>query len=186
MKKHKSLSEFIIQIYGLSNKVHELNFNIKDEFFESFEGSVVERGAFYVSVSLDRTETMITLEIVIKGIAHLECDRSLEGFDFPIETEERVIYKYGDSYEEIDDALFVIPFGTESIDLSAVIYELISVEIPMKKLHPKFQDEEESEDEDEELEMVYSSGDSEDEEEEKKTVEEVDPRWSKLKDLNNK
>jgi len=181
MNKHRNLSEFIIQIYGLSNKVHEFEFEVTDEFFGSFEGSLVEKGSFKVEVSLNRTETMITLDVRILGNAVLECDRSLEEFEFPIDVQERVIYKYGDSYEELDDALFVIPFGTESLDLSAIIYDLINVQIPMKKLHPKYKDEDESEDE---LEMIYTSGEIEEEEEEQDDV--VDPRWSKLKDLNNK
>ena len=65
-----------------------------------------------------------------------------EEFDFPIEITERVIYKYGEDYEELDDTLFTIPFGAESIDFSNLIYDLINVQIPMKKLHPKFQEEE--------------------------------------------
>lgn len=185
MNKDKNQSPYIIHIYGLSNKVHKLDFDVEDSFFNAFESSFVKRGVFKVNVSLDRADTMITLSVHINGVAKLECDRSLEEFDFPIDVEERVIYKYGESYEEVDDTLFVIPFGAESIDLSAIIYDLISVEIPMKKLHPKFQDEEESEDE---LEMVYSSDDFEEDEGEQSPEENqiIDPRWSKLKDLNNK
>jgi uncharacterized metal-binding protein YceD (DUF177 family) len=74
----------------------------------------------------------------------------------------------------------VIPLGTESIDLSSVIYEVISVEMPMKRLHPRFENEYELDDD---LKMIYTSEDSLDEEEKEQIT---DPRWNKLKDLNNK
>jgi uncharacterized metal-binding protein YceD (DUF177 family) len=174
------VSDFVIQIYGLSNKVHRFDFEINDIFFSLFEGSVVEKGNFTISVSLHRTDTMLTLDLHVRGDALLECDRTLEEFSFPVDVKEQVIYKYGESYKELDDGLFVIPLGTESIDLSSVIYEVISVEIPMKRLHPRFENEYELDDD---LKMIYTSEDSLDEEEKEQIT---DPRWNKLKDLNNK
>ena len=179
----KNLSQFKLNIIGLSNKVHEFDLEFGDEFFQSFESSLVEKGDFKSSLKLDRSDTMIVIELVLSGVAHLVCDRSLEEFDFPINITERVIYKYGDKFEELDDTLFTIPFGAESLDLSNLFYDLINVQIPMKKLHPKFEGDEE--DLDEEDVFVYSSNEEEEGVEEEED-QKVDPRWSKLMDLNNK
>ena len=181
----KKLSQFKLNIFGLSNKVHQFELEFGEDFFEAFENSLVEQGDFKLRLRLDRSETMIVAEIDLNGSARLVCDRSLEDFDFPIEITERVIYKYGEDYEELDDTLFTIPFGVESLDFSNLIYDLINVQIPMKKLHPKFQEgEDEFDDEDV---FVYSSNPEEEEEDlEKEEEHVVDPRWSKLKDLNNK
>jgi uncharacterized protein len=188
MKKNKNLAEYIVPIFSLSNKKHDYSFEVGNEFFEAFEESIVKKGTFKVEVVLDRGETMIVAVISIKGNAELVCDRSLDEFDFPIDSQEEIIYKYEDKYEEIDDTLIHIPYEAESLDLSTNIYDLINVQIPMKKLHPRFVEEsledDDFEDEEESF-LVYSSEDENDEEEDKKEDGgDVDPRWSKLKDLN--
>ena len=59
------------------------------------------------------------------------------------------------------------------------IYEFITVAVPLKRLHPKFVDEE-----DENEDFVYTSG--EDDEEKEISPEEIDPRWKELLKLKNK
>ncbi len=183
----KNLSPFKLNIFGLSNKVHEFEWEIGDSFFEAFEDSLVEKGSFNVSLTLERSETMMVLEIDMKGVANLICDRSLEEFDLPIHILERVIYKYGDKFEELDDTLFTIPYEADSLDLSRLFYDLIAVQVPIKRLHPRFVDENDDLDDDDVL--VYTSSDElaeEEPEEEQGQEDNVDPRWSKLIDLNNK
>ena len=191
MKNNKNLTEYIVPIFSLSNKKHGYSFKVGDEFFEAFEDSIVKKGNFKVDVTLDRSETMIVAQMSIVGNAELVCDRSLDEFLFPIDSQERIVYKYEDKYEEIDDTLIHIPFGAESLDLSTNIYDLINVQIPMKKLHPRFVEEsfddidDDFEDEEESF-LVYSSEDerSEEENQESDDSSDIDPRWSKLKDLN--
>jgi uncharacterized protein len=189
MKKNKNLAEYIVPIFSLSNNKHDYRFEVGNEFFEAFEESIVKKGKFKVEVVLDRSETMIVAEMSIKGNAELICDRSLDEFLFPIDSQERVIYKYEDKYEEIDDVLIHIPFGAESLDLSTNIYDLINVQIPMKKLHPRFVEElfEDDDFEDEEESFLVYNSEDENTEEQSNAEEDsgdTDPRWSKLKDLN--
>jgi uncharacterized metal-binding protein YceD (DUF177 family) len=162
---------------------------VNNKFFDAFEESIVKKGSFKIEVILDRSETMILAEISIKGNAELICDRSLDEFSFPIDSQEKIIYKYEDKYEEVDDNLVHIPYGAESLNLSTNIYDLINVQIPMKKLHPRFvEDSFEGDDfEDEEESFFVYSSDIETIEEESEKEEgdvDVDPRWNKLKDLN--
>ena len=187
MKNNKNATDYVIAIFSLSNQKHEYSFEVGDEFFDAFEGSIVKKGNFKVDVTLDRGETMIIAQIAITGVANLICDRTLDEFEFPIETTDKVIYKYENSYEEIEDTLIHIPYGAEKLDLSSIIYDLINVQIPMKKLHPRFLEEsfdenDDFEDEDDSF-LVYSSKDNE-EEKTKDDDTDIDPRWSKLKDLN--
>ena len=71
----------------------------------------------------------------------MTCDRSLEPFDFPIESKNKIVFKYGDEYQEITDEIIIIPRDTATLELGQYIYEFIALAIPLKKLHPKFQDE---------------------------------------------
>lgn len=115
---------------------------------------------------------MITLTMKIKGAIELECDRSLEKFDYPISVEKENIYKYGDEEKELSEDVFVITKNQQEINISTFLYESISLEIPMKKLHPKFENETDSD------EIIYVSK-LDDKQEDK----EPDPRWAALKKL---
>ena len=114
---------------------------------------------------------MITLNLKIEGSIELTCDRSLELFDHPIHITKEIIFKYGDEEKELSEDVFVILKSEQEINITSFLYELIMLEVPMKRLHPKFQDES---DEDE---MVYESNNDNSQE------DAVDPRWEALKKL---
>lgn len=178
------MKEFEISVYNLSNKEHSYEFDVKDAFFDRFENSLVEKGAVKVDLSLLKTDAMMTLRFHLLGSLRLTCDRSLEEFDYTVDTHERLIFKYGEEYRELNDDMIQIPAGTQTLDLSHHIYEYLMLAVPMKKVHPDLVDDEEDEDDDEELYLVYadeaeantSEGDTSDE-------ESTDPRWEMLKQL---
>ena len=128
---------------------------------------------------LDKHETFIEAEFKIKGEAKLICDRSLEPFDFPVDIDSRIMFKYGEEEAELSDEIIIISRDRVSLELGQYMYEFISLSIPIKKVHPKFQDGEDDED-DNEGKLIYTS-ETESSEEEK----EVDPRWEILKKLKN-
>ncbi|MEQ8907504.1 DUF177 domain-containing protein [Ekhidna sp.] len=168
----KDLKAFKIEIFGLSNSTHDFNFAFNDDFFTHFENSLVSKGKGTCDVILTKTDSMITLDLTIEGSIELECDRSLELFDYPISINKEVIYKYGDEEKELSEDVFVILKGEQEINIAEFLYESISLEVPMKKLHPKFQDEPETD------EMIYVSDTDEGSQEES-----TDPRWEALKKL---
>lgn len=168
------MAAYKVNIVGLSNNVHHFRFEIDDAFFGLYGKDLISKGAFTAKVDLDKRETMITAEFDISGTAELTCDRSLERFDFPIAVRKQVIFKFGEEDEEITDEIVVIRRDTTQLELGQYIYEFISLEVPLKKLHPRFAAEEESSD----GKIVYSSGAAPDEDKET-----TDPRWDILKKL---
>lgn len=168
----KQLRAFKIDIFGLSNNPHSFDFSFDDSFFAEFEDSLVSKGKGTCHVDLMKSDSMITLDLAIEGVIELECDRSLELFDFPISTKNEVIFKYGDEQKELSEDVFVITKDQQEINIGEFLYEFIMLEVPMKKLHPKFQ----SDDDNESDELIYSD-ESDDKE------EGIDPRWEALKSL---
>lgn len=166
---------FNIDIFKLSNQSHDFEFDFDDRFFEEFEDSFVDKGSGKVHLVLDKSDTMIKLAFNIEGSVELTCDRSLEKFDFPIHTSQNLILKYGDDWEELSDEIVIIPRDSERINIGQFVYEFIGLAIPMKRLHPKFAQDEQSD----EPEIVYSSKIQEEENNEGS----IDPRWNKLKNL---
>lgn len=172
----KSLS---INIIGLSLKVHHFTFSLGDAFLQEYGKGYIPGGQFSVEVVLDKHETFIEADFKIEGSARLTCDRSLEPFDFPITLTKKMLFKYGEEEDELSDEIMIISRDRVSLEIGQLIYEYIALAIPMKKLHPKFQDEAEEEDE-LEGKVIYSSSTEADE---SASEEDIDPIWEKLKKL---
>lgn len=170
-------ADFSVNIIGLSQKSHSFDFAFGDDFFKVYGDSLLESGQFDAQVTLDKRETLIEADFHIRGKAHLVCDRSLEPFDFPMDIHRKILFKYGEEAAELSDAIVLIPRDQASLDLGQYVYELIVVNLPMKRLHPRFNDEVEK---DEAVRLVYSSRENDADE---KNEETTDPRWEKLKKL---
>jgi len=184
------LGAYRINIIGLSNKVHQFHYEIGKALFEEFGTDLVSDGSFKADVSLDKRETFLEADFHIVGTARLICDRSLEPFDYPINMRRKVVFKYGDQDEEITDEIMIIQRDTAWIELGQYLYEFIALAIPLKKLHPRFQ--ESTEDDDGEGRIVYSSGGSEgtdgdfrdqNQDGDGDPNDDIDPRWNALKKL---
>lgn len=167
------MESYRIHILGLSLNIHHFQYEFEDEFFRKYDKGLVSEGKFKVDVALDKRETFLETDFKIEGSVKLICDRSLDEFDYPVSLNRKIIFKYGDHDMEVSEDVMMIHHGTESLEIGQFIYEFIALAIPMKKLHPRFQDESEEDT------MIYTSGSTE----EKKT-DEIDPRWEMLKKLN--
>ncbi len=177
----KGLRTFDIDIVSLSNAKHYYDYTLDSTFFENFEDSLLEKGQLKVTVMLNKSETMIQATIAVEGWVELICDRSLDPFEFQINTNDQIIFKYGKEYAEISEEIITIPFETQKLNLSQFIYEFIGLAVPMKKLHPKFIQEGEEENAEEETLHIYSTPIDLDEDELKD--DEIDPRWDILNKL---
>jgi len=180
------LGAYRVNIVGLSNKVHHFHYEVGQDLFKEYGTDLVSDGQFQVDIDLDKRETFLEADFRLVGTARLICDRSLEPFDYPIHTRRKVVFKYGDHDEEVTDEIMIIHRDTAWIELGQYIYEFIALSVPLKKLHPRFQEE----DDDSEGHIVYTSGGSDDEGdsdelkgENGQDDKDIDPRWSALKKL---
>ena len=62
---------------------------------------------------------------------------------------------------------------TATLELGQYIYEFIALAVPLKKLHPRFKDEEEDEDEDLSTGKIVYSSEAEEDEKKKQTLFEM-------------
>jgi uncharacterized protein len=173
----KALKQFSIPFTGLKLGKHQFEFEIDKSFFDAFEYSLVKDGTLKTTIDLDKQETMLILYFHIEGTIQLNCDKCLAEFNQPIEINERQIVKFAEDNLESDDLEIIVLNKKEStIDVSEIIYELITVSIPyINKCEQvgKVCDQE----------MIatldkLASGSAEKEEEQND-----DPRWAALKKL---
>lgn len=176
----KTLKDYIVPIAKLQSKDYIYEWGGESAFFATFEQSLVEKGTFQVKMLLRKSEALLHLNFEIKGTLELVCDRSLETFGYPFSTEGIQILRFSDHSEQFSEEMELVPRGIAEIDVSHYIYELIALAVPMKKLHPKFEEEEN----DDTLTLIYSS------EQKDITIEKTDqlpdPRWEELRKLIDK
>jgi uncharacterized protein len=174
------LGAYSIHIVGLDYKAYDYEYEIGAKFFEEFGKYLLSEGSFHVSVVLHKHETFIETTFHIKGSATLVCDRSLDTFEYPIDNRFFLVFKFGDADEEMSDEIVMIHRDTVTLDLGHYIYEFIGLSIPLKKLHPRYSDEEV--DDESEGSIVYTSTNESDAKDDDGD-DDIDPRWNILKNL---
>ncbi|MDX1672004.1 MAG: DUF177 domain-containing protein [Balneolaceae bacterium] len=130
-----------------------------------------------INLEFYRTQFFIRVGFTLDVEVELICDRSLDSFSYPVETDYEVVFKV-DVEEETENengAVRRFNFDTNTISIEEEVRDTILLEIPIKKLHPKFLDEQGKPKQFKE----ETFGDLPDEQ------EGIDPRWEKLKKLKN-
>lgn len=171
---------FVIDIHRLKFENNQFTFTIDDTIFSTLEDSLVEKGLIVAEVDLDKSDSMVKATFIIHGSVELICDRTLKPFDYRIDTENTIFYKYSDHYEEISDEITLIDSSESEIDFLNPIYEFIVLAVPIKKIHPGLIRPEDDEIDDNIL--IYSSI-SNIEESTDVNIDILDPRWEALKKL---
>lgn len=98
----------------------------------------------YLELDFERFHDSIKVDFWIEGVARLTCDRSLEVFDYPISRSYSVLFRVEHAEDEEDEftAARKLDLNKNKIDLSDLVRETILLDIPIKKLHPRYLDEE--------------------------------------------
>lgn len=134
-----------------------------------FDGAIMD-------IDFYRTLQFIQVKFELKANIKLICDRSLDEFDHQIETNYQVLFKAEEVEEAADEngSIRNIDVNSKQIDLEQDVLDTIMLNLPVKKLHPRFLDEDGNP-----KEFVNEQfGDHSDEDEET-----IDPRWEALKEL---
>ncbi|MBN1387136.1 MAG: DUF177 domain-containing protein [Bacteroidales bacterium] len=129
-------SIFSIPLKGLKEGNHLYDFKIDSNFFASFEKSEIHEAELKAVVSLNKSPSHIELRIEITGTVILICDRCLDPYTQGISTDNRILVKFGEKWEEVDDEVIIIPFGESEFELDQLIYEFAHLGLPLKKMHP--------------------------------------------------
>ena len=168
------LESYKIDLKGVKDETTRLDFDLNDDFFGALDGSQLEHGALHVSVSIRKMAGFFELLFHTEGSVVVTCDRCLDDMDQPIETDNKLMVKLGDTYSEDDDTV-TIDENEGMLDLSWFIYEFIMLAIPIKHVHAPGKCNSAMTQKLEELSGAVRSS------EEKE--EATDPRWEKLKNL---
>ena len=172
-----SLEQFKINLKGLTAEETSLDFDLKDNYFESLDDSELKQGAVHVSVSIRKATGFFELLFHTEGTVTVTCDRCLDDMSQDIETDNRLIVKFGAVNSEEDD-IITVSEDEGILDLSWIIYEFIVLAIPIKHVHAPGKCNPAMSQVLEELSADRSS--------DEESAQPIDPRWSKLAEINIK
>ena len=175
----KKLNEYLIPFVGLKLGKHQFEYQINKTFFDYFEYDDFESADIKVELVLEKKSLMLELHFKHKGTVHVPCDLTGEMFDLPIKGNMRVVVQFGETFNNENEELLILPHGEHQVDVSQYIYEMIALSVPLKRVHPGVKDGTLQSEALNKLNELKVTEVKEEVEEEK----EIDPRWDKLKQL---
>ena len=102
--------QYAIAWKGLKNGTYRFDFKVDNALFEAYGSTDIKDGDLSVGVTLERGESMLSLQTVIRGTVTVACDRCLEDCRLPVEGE---------------------------VSLAQYIYESIVLSLPYQRVHPE-------------------------------------------------
>ncbi|MDR2389595.1 MAG: DUF177 domain-containing protein [Tannerellaceae bacterium] len=125
-----------IDLKNLSPGVHEFEYELENKFFMDIDGTEVQKGKVKVFLTLKRASLMFEMNFRVEGVVFVPCDRCLDDLEWPVESKNRLVVKFGKEYMEESDEIVVIPEEEGAINLAWFLYEFVALAIPMKHVHP--------------------------------------------------
>ncbi len=184
--KMKVTNEFLIPFIGLKLGKHQFEYQISKAFFEHFDFDEFESANIKVNIVLEKKNTMLELNFKHSGTINVPCDLTSEDFDLPIKGNLKLVVRFGETFNDENEDLLILPIGEHQIDVAQYIYEMVVLSIPLKKTHPGIKDgtlKTKALSKLKEISVTEQTQEKNVQEETEIKTENTDPRWDKLKTL---
>ncbi len=175
----KQTKEYTIPFVGLKLGKHKFDYQINNEFFEIFDYNEFQNSDIKVNVVLDKKSNLLEISFKHQGTINVPCDLTSEDFDLPIKGKLKLIVRFGETFNNDNEELLILPFGEFEIDIAQYIYEMIVLSVPTRRIHPGIKDGTLNTEALTKLKELTIK----EQKKEKKEEENIDPRWDKLKQL---
>jgi uncharacterized metal-binding protein YceD (DUF177 family) len=168
----EALKEHTINFTGLKDGQHEFHFELDKEFFDMVKDEDIEGGHVAVYITLDKNPNLLVVNIQEDGKVDLRCARCNGPLNFPVQCDQRQIFRLANDEESDDLELVVLDPSAHSVNLTHYIYECLRLSLPIRPVHPINECDPEV--------VKVLKGQS------KENEQAPDPRWDALKELKNK
>ena len=136
----KELREFTIPFVGLKLGEHQFEFNIGKQFFEYFEYDEFNDADIKLVVTLTKKVTLLEFELSFDGFVNVNCDVTNEPYNQEISGEYHLVVKFGDSFNNENDDLLIVPHGSSEVNIQQYVYESLVLAMPARRIHPGIED----------------------------------------------
>lgn len=167
--------QYQIPFVGLKPGLHRFSFDINDEFFANFEGASIAACNVKVDIDFDKKSDFFILDFYVSGTVQTDCDRCALNYEQEILDEFRLYVKFDDrnlDVESDDEEVMFISRAETHLDVSKPIYDFVNLSMPLQKICAKNRNTDNSCNP--ELNKYLKK---------EETKEEIDQRWSALKNI---
>ena len=133
-------NQYIIHFKGLKEGVHDFAFTIDRPFFESYEQLEIPGGNVTVSIELIKKANFLELFVDLSGNIQVPCDRCLGLFYLPLIGKSHLVVRFSETGKEQDEEVIFLHPEDHQLDLKHYLFECISLNIPLRKVHPDLPD----------------------------------------------
>jgi uncharacterized metal-binding protein YceD (DUF177 family) len=120
---------------GLKVGSYDFDFKVDSALFEAYETEEIKGGDCVVRVKLNRSESMLELNVDIEGEVICECDRCLEDCPIAIDYNGDLVVKFSEETDFYDGDVMWISPAEDMLDLTQYIYESIVLSLPYSRVH---------------------------------------------------
>jgi uncharacterized metal-binding protein YceD (DUF177 family) len=115
--------------------VAEYDYLLDTKYFADIDAEDIQKGKVKVHLTVEKRKDFYEMHFDIDGVVSIPCDRCLDEMDLPVETEGRLVVKFGKDYAEESDETVIIPEREGAINLAWFLYEFVALAIPARHVH---------------------------------------------------
>lgn len=109
---------------------------LDDSFFSALDEQEIEHGNLDATLRVEQKSGTFVFTLDVQGTIQATCDRCLAPMSVPIETQQTLEVKLGETYED-DGEQITIPADHPILDVAWNLYEVIALAIPIHHTHPE-------------------------------------------------
>ncbi|MBQ9076975.1 MAG: DUF177 domain-containing protein [Muribaculaceae bacterium] len=132
-------SEFKLPLKGMPVGIQDFEYHLGKQFFVDMESADIRGADLNVRLTVNHRNDCYDLAFAIDGEIVLMCDRCLDDMQFPVNAAYHIVVKYGEDYCDDSDDLLVIPESDNYLNVAYMVYDTVSLAIPIKHVHPQGQ-----------------------------------------------
>jgi uncharacterized metal-binding protein YceD (DUF177 family) len=135
----KALKQFTINYASLAEGEHHFNYHVDNKFLIHFEAALVQEANIAVQLLMVKFINSIELNFQINGSVLIPCDVCNEEFNLTINGLDKISVKIVHEIPKQGDEFNIIYLeeSMSSINIAEMLYELIMLSIPMRRVHPE-------------------------------------------------
>lgn len=126
--------EYILEFNKVRAGVNDYTFDLNAEFLSKIEGSALVNANVVATLKLLKSSNMYDLKFQLKGTVLCECDKCLEEFTMPVNSDYSLLMKVSETANFDDDEIIYITDKLIEHDLSQYLYESLMLSIPVRKV----------------------------------------------------
>jgi uncharacterized protein len=130
-----ALKEHTIAFSGLKDGAHAFQFQLGEAFFSAAGEEEMEGGEVLVDVALDKSTTLLVVDLHAKGTVDLRCDHCNAPLAFALEGSQKQIFRLTGEEQYDDGELVSLEAGAHSVNLTHYIYECLRLALPIRHVH---------------------------------------------------